>query len=335
MKESSDNESELDIDALTTYDDHIEENIGLALKKRPSAKQKVLIVDRIKESLSKEEDLDYDSIFVDHARNCFEPLYFEDKRLFDSVENIMVGFLPTEHPRCEELYLNDEDPPLHIGQLLKKPSFETLAEVVKSLREDDPGWNWYADYSGARKLVLVLGNNFQELIKQNSHNKIIFEDKFPTSKNRRPPPTAKAKRAKRGRGPVVVCGLVLIVLWVFNPFRPSLQSSKTQKDETLRPQVKSEATSPPKQDEQDKQDETTEKPLLIATLENVALPIKLVSTEEFLLLNKAGKQTTISTGSIITVENRGASGTLTTRINGETFVGNEQRLAGKAKVKAD
>ena len=79
MKESSDNESELDIDALTTYDDHIEENIGLALKKRPSAKQKVLIVDRIKESLSKEEDLDYDSIFVDHARNCFEPLYFEGR----------------------------------------------------------------------------------------------------------------------------------------------------------------------------------------------------------------------------------------------------------------
>jgi hypothetical protein len=329
MKESSDNESELDIDALTNYDDHIEENIGLALKKRPSAKQKVLIVDRIKESLSKEEDLDYDSIFVDHARNCFEPLYFEDKRLFYSVENIMVGFLPTEHPRREELYLNDEDPPLHIGQLLKKPSFETLAEVVKSLREDDPGWNWYADYSGARKLVLVLGNNFQELIKQNSHNKIIFEDKFPTSKNRRPPPAAKAKRAKRGRGPLVVCGLVLIILWVFNPFRSSPQSSKTQEDETAQPQVKSEATA------SSKQDETAETPLPITTLENVVLPIKLVSTEEFSLLNKSGEQNTIPTGSIITVESRGASGTLTTRINGEIFVGNEQRLSGKTKVKAD
>jgi hypothetical protein len=63
------------------------------------------------------------------------------------------------------------------------------------------------------------------------------------------------------------------------------------------------------------------------------LPFTLVSTEAINLLNAAGKEISIPTGSIINVEKRTQSGTLTTKVNGVMFVGHESRLIGKSKIR--
>ena len=70
-----------------------------------------------------------------------------------------------------------------------------------------------------------------------------------------------------------------------------------------------------------------------ATLEFVVLPVTLVSTEAFSLLDIEGKETVIPAGSVIKVLKRGKMGSLTTEINKGTFVGNESRLAGKVNLR--
>lgn len=71
----------------------------------------------------------------------------------------------------------------------------------------------------------------------------------------------------------------------------------------------------------------------ITTLDSVVLPTTIISTKEFNLLNKEREETPIPVGTVITVEKRSDSGTLTTRINGEAFFGIEERIAGKAKIR--
>lgn len=139
----------------------------------------------------------------------------------------------------------------------------------------------------------------------------------------------KAKKSKRrGRAVVLFLMLGLIILWVFNPFDSSPQNPQIP-EETADSQAN--GGTPAKT----KQDILVQEVLPITTLENEPLPITLVSTEEFALLDKAGKPVTIPAGSIIIVESRDPVGTLITRINGDAFVGNENRLSGKAKVKTD
>lgn len=209
-----------DFDDYDGYGEYVADSIGLSLRKRPSAKQKSAIVKEIKnQNHGEESDVDYDSIFVEHARDCFDPLYFTEPKVFSRVENILRSFLPADHPMSDDLSLNKEDPPLCIRQLLKKPTVEQLAQVIKAFKEHDPDWCWYDAGEGARKLVLALGHNFPELIKQNSRNKIIFGDNFQDSDNRRPPPVPKAKRGNRGRGILVVVVIFLVIFWVFNSFR--------------------------------------------------------------------------------------------------------------------
>jgi hypothetical protein len=221
---SSKNEDALqdceDLDDYDEYGEHVAENIGLSLRKRPSAKQKSAIVKEIKNrNHGEDSDIDYDSIFVKHARDCFEPLYFTEPKVFSRVENILRSFLPADHPMSDDLSLNKENPPLYIRQLLKKPTVDQLAQVIEALKEHDPDWRWFDSGEGARKLVLALGHNFPELIKQNSRNKVIFGDKVQDANSRRPQPPPKAKKGNRGRGILIVIVICLVILWIFNSFR--------------------------------------------------------------------------------------------------------------------
>jgi hypothetical protein len=201
-------------DSLDNYDEYVSENIGLSLRKRPTAKQKSLIIREIqKQNLNVDSDIDYDSIFEQHARDCFEPLRFNEPKIFSRVEYILRSFLAEDHPMSDDLALNDEEPPLCIRQLLKKPTVEQLAGVIKALNEQDPDWSWYDKGEGARKLVLALGHNFPELIKKNSRNQIIFGDKIQDSISKRPPPTPKAKR-KKTKGGCLKLIIVFIILFV-------------------------------------------------------------------------------------------------------------------------
>jgi hypothetical protein len=324
----ADDQSDAYKEALEYYDEYIIESAGPFLAKKPSAKQKAAILEQIIQS-HEEEDFDLDVIFEQHARDCFKPLYFKEPDVREEVARIMSAFLATNDPNFDEILLNDEDPPLHIGQLLKKPSLEQLAEVVKALQEDDPNWSHHNldfDRLLARHLVLILGNNFPELIKQNSRTQIIFGNPSQDSANIKPPPLAKAKKEKKkNRATFLVLALVLLCFWVFKPFRSSPQSDKISADKSVQSQPVETA----------KQGDIAKEPHPITTLENVALPITLVSVAEFPLLDNTGKQTTIPVGSIVSVESRSPSGTLTTRINGGVFVGNEERLAGKVKEKID
>lgn len=70
----------------------------------------------------------------------------------------------------------------------------------------------------------------------------------------------------------------------------------------------------------------------IATLEKLALPARLIAIESFSLLNAAGKETGIPANTVITVVKRAKLGSLTMKINGKDFVGNESRLANKVKL---
>ena len=196
MASTSDN-NEAYQDLLDSYKDHVESLLGLSLYKKPSAEQKSAIVKEIKKQFKAESDIDFDSILEKHARDCYEPLHFTDPVIFSRVEYILQYFLPDGHPIFRDLALNEEDPPLCIRQLLRKPSVEQVAGVIKALKEADPDWNWYDSIEGARKLLLALGHNFPELIKQNSNNNIIFADKLQNSKNKKSPRTRKAKKGKK------------------------------------------------------------------------------------------------------------------------------------------
>lgn len=72
-------------------------------------------------------------------------------------------------------------------------------------------------------------------------------------------------------------------------------------------------------------------PRILKTLESVSLPCTVIVTEEFSLMNSAGKETSIPVGTSIRVLSRKKLGSLETQIKGATYVGNESRLAGKVK----
>jgi len=78
---------------------------------------------------------------------------------------------------------------------------------------------------------------------------------------------------------------------------------------------------------------TIAKAELVTTLNGVRLPVIVVTTEQFDLLNELGKETPIPAGSIIKIEKRGEKGSLTMKIKGALFVGNELRLFGKVRLR--
>lgn len=63
----------------------------------------------------------------------------------------------------------------------------------------------------------------------------------------------------------------------------------------------------------------------------IALPATVVVTEQVSLLNGAGQETVVPSGSVIQITKRSDKGTLTLQINGALFVGHESRLLGKTK----
>ena len=71
----------------------------------------------------------------------------------------------------------------------------------------------------------------------------------------------------------------------------------------------------------------------LTSLDGVALPIYVITTARFDLLNEVGKETPIPPGSTIHIEKRGAKGSLTMHIKGSMFVGNEMRVLGKVKLR--
>jgi len=71
----------------------------------------------------------------------------------------------------------------------------------------------------------------------------------------------------------------------------------------------------------------------LTTLDGVTLPIDVISTERFELLNEVGKETAIPIGSTIHIETRAAKGSLTMHIKGAVYVGNELRIFGKVRLR--
>ena len=72
-------------------------------------------------------------------------------------------------------------------------------------------------------------------------------------------------------------------------------------------------------------------PSIVGTLESTPLPVTVVTTEAISLLNEAGNETPLPAQTTIKILERAKLGSLNMEIGGKTFVGNESRLAGKAK----
>lgn len=70
----------------------------------------------------------------------------------------------------------------------------------------------------------------------------------------------------------------------------------------------------------------------IESLEGITLPVTLEVTVPLSLMNLAGKETSIPADTSVLVEKRSPSGTLTMKIGGKLFVGNEIRLARKVRI---
>lgn len=70
----------------------------------------------------------------------------------------------------------------------------------------------------------------------------------------------------------------------------------------------------------------------LTTFAGLELPMSVRVVEALDLLNKVGKETTIPIGAIIMIEERKNLGSLTMKIEGETFVGNESRLLHKVRL---
>lgn len=71
----------------------------------------------------------------------------------------------------------------------------------------------------------------------------------------------------------------------------------------------------------------------LSSLDGLALPIDVISTERFDLLNEVGKETAIPAGATIHIEKRGTKGSLTMHIKGTLYVGNELRLLRKVRLR--
>jgi hypothetical protein len=67
-------------------------------------------------------------------------------------------------------------------------------------------------------------------------------------------------------------------------------------------------------------------------LDGQTLPVSLLATHEFSLLNAAGKETPVLLNTEIKVTQRSATGILTMEINNASFVGSESRLAGNVRM---
>lgn len=78
-------------------------------------------------------------------------------------------------------------------------------------------------------------------------------------------------------------------------------------------------------------DEPPLDPSVVTTLKDVPLPKSIVTTAPISLLDATGKETTIPIHTTITVVKRAEHGGLTMQINSLLYVGNELRLARKAK----
>jgi hypothetical protein len=86
----------------------------------------------------------------------------------------------------------------------------------------------------------------------------------------------------------------------------------------------------PEQSEVEEQSERTDGILL--TLEGLDLPADLQVLNAIQLLDPAGQEATIAADTKIEVLTRTESGTLTLRVGGNAFVGNESRLKGKVRI---
>lgn len=71
---------------------------------------------------------------------------------------------------------------------------------------------------------------------------------------------------------------------------------------------------------------------IVQNLTSTPLPVTIETVEGISLLNKTGKETAIPPGVLLTIKERKASGTLALDIDGEFYVGNENRLFGKVKI---
>lgn len=70
----------------------------------------------------------------------------------------------------------------------------------------------------------------------------------------------------------------------------------------------------------------------LITLEGISLPVVLEVIAPFKLMDAAGKETLIPVDTSVLVEKRSPGGTLTMKIGGKTFVGNESRLAKMVRI---
>jgi len=134
----------------------------------------------------------------------------------------------------------------------------------------------------------------------------------------------KLRRKKQGCGCLSIVVLVLaigvLVKLGQDSHSDSTDKKPTSKAQESHKQVPLEQPTLPKSD-------------LVTTFENINLPVAVITTKEFDLLNEVGKETTIPVGSVIMVEKRGDKGALTMHVKGALFVGNELRLSGKVKLR--
>jgi len=108
--------------------------------------------------------------------------------------------------------------------------------------------------------------------------------------------------------------------------------------EPTQPAVPSQPTIPkPKEPDQPVAPTQPEEPAIpevrdLITLEGIALPVTLEVIAPFNLMDATGKETSIPVDTSVLVEKRSPSGTLTMKIGGNLYVGNESRLAKKVRM---
>jgi hypothetical protein len=138
-------------------------------------------------------------------------------------------------------------------------------------------------------------------------------------------------------GCLVLIVLVVVILhfygfWIFL-FGVALfgPDKKTEIKESI-PATSQQQTTPQESTPQESPVQKIKENPILSSFDGIALPAKVIVTEKFSLMNNAGKETEVSSGTVITIMSRSPSGTLTMKIDGELFVGKESRLAGKTKV---
>ena len=236
----------------------------------------------------------------------------------------LAGELATEF----QTYISGQ----HTGSS-ERLTFGKISEVVHSMLDDDLGW-WL---NPNRKRI------FHERFRQrypkccDGRKPDLATPKQPSVNQRKiaSPKRKSGKSKSSGFG-----GFLLVVLLIYGCVKGCRSLAHSNKEtQSTKMESKQENMTAAGQSlqlpliENKVGEESAPKQKILDSFEGIPLPCSVVTLEKIILLNAAGAETSFPPNTIIMIEKRTDSGTLTMKINGALFVGNETRLAKKIELR--